>query len=297
MPQPFDATRRRTTIIDTDGGPDDLLAVLVALRSPELDVDLITTVSGNARSDVAAERIGAVAELAGGSAPPIVAGCDRPLSRQALRGVTPDSGDLQAVAVILDRVAAHSGAVTILTLGPLTNIATAIQRDRRAMTRVSELIVVGGTVLAPGNVTPYAEFNVFVDPEAAGIVLSSGIPIVLLPLDVTGQVIVPKERLKPSGSGLAGLVGDTLHQCVGAGKVDGWYVHDPLAVAVAIDPSFTDRTPARVDVELQSASSRGMTMLDTSRSAQSRLNVQLALHVDAPRFVKFFGDRILASSG
>jgi len=165
------------------------------------------------------------------------------------------------------------------------------------MTRVSELIVMGGTVLAPGNVTPYAEFNVFVDPEAAGIVLSSGIPIVLLPLDVTRQVILPRERLKPFGSVVPGLVGDTLHQCVGAGKFGGWHVHDPLAVGAAIDPSFTDRTPARVDVELHAASSRGMTMLDTSRSAQSRLNVQLALHVDAPRFVEFFADRILAPSG
>jgi purine nucleosidase len=162
------------------------------------------------------------------------------------------------------------------------------------MTRLAELIVMGGTVLAPGNVTPYAEFNVYVDPEAADIVLTSGIPIVMVGLDATRQVILPKESLSPGADAIAGFAGYTLQQCGGAtGKVDGWYLHDPLAVGVAIDPSFTDPVPSRVDVELRSASSRGMTTLDTSRSAKNRHNVLLALHVDAERFVDFFAGRVL----
>src|SRR5215510_3826840 len=269
------AARPRPVVIDTDPGIDDALALMLACRSPELCVELITTVAGNVSVPMATANARRVLALLALSAWPAVAqGLGRPLRRplytatafhhdDGLGGVTylrhPDGSPCypvpeqpavhrQAVQRLLQVVQRYGRDLTMIALGPLTNIARAIQLAPALMQQLGRLVIMGGAIGVPGNVSPVAEFNIFVDPHAADVVFRAGMPITLVPLDVTSQVRLTRDILQHASRGRAAPCADTVAPAgTGLGQVihhlmqqplhsqaEGMALHDPLAVAVTI---------------------------------------------------------------
>src|ERR1051326_1178405 len=202
----------RHIILDTDPGIDDALALFLALASPEVQLEAITTVSGNV--DVAFTTYNALTllELAGRTDIPVARGCDRPLIRQPFNAafVHGDNGlgGLQlpephiqplaehAIEVIIEKVMAAPKEITLVAIGPLTNIALALRQEPRIVEQVQEVVIMGGALLVPGNDTPEAEFNIYVDPQAAHIVLHAGWPIRLVSLDATTRTVLQREQIQ-----------------------------------------------------------------------------------------------------
>ena len=320
------AARPRPVVIDTDPGIDYALALMLALRSPELRVELITTVAGNVPVPMATANARRVLALLALSVWPAVAqGRGRPWRRplytatafhshDGLGGVShlrhPDGRPCypvpeqpavhrQAVQRLLQVVQRYGRDLTMIALGPLTNIARAIQLAPALMQQLGRLVIMGGAIGVSGNVSPVAEFNIFVDPHAADVVFRAGLPITLVPLDVTTQVRLTRDFLQDAGQGSAtplmsavhDLTQQTLHS-----QGEGMAMHDPLAVAVAIDPSLVTCTALPVCTETRGSHTIGMTVADRRpavywRSDMPRLEV--ALEVDTPRVLKFFATRVL----
>ncbi len=198
----------RKIIIDTDPGQDDAVAILLALASPELEVLALTAVAGNVPLPLTQRNARQIVELSGHQTP-VYAGCDAPLKRKlvtaeyvhgktGLDGIPLPDPTLplqpeHAVDYLIDTLRAHApGTITLCPLGPLTNIATAFQRAPDIIPRVAEIVLMGGGCFEGGNVTPAAEFNIYVDPEAADIVFKSGVPLVVMPLDVTHKALTSR---------------------------------------------------------------------------------------------------------
>src|SRR5919198_1326206 len=319
-------TQPRPVAIDTDPGIDDALALMLALRSPELRVELITTVAGNVPVPMAtanARRI--LALLAPPVWPAVAQGLGRPLRRplctatafhsnDGLGGVThlrhadgspcypvPEqpAAHPQAVQRLLHVVQRYGRDLTIIALGPLTNIARAIRRAPATMQQLGRLVIMGGAIGVPGNVSPVAEFNIFVDPHAADVVFRAGLPITLVPLDVTRQVRLTRDFLQHAGQGsttrLMSAVHDLTRQALRS-QDEGMAMHDPLAVAVAIDPSLVTCTSLPVCAETRGPHTLGMTVADRRPSACWRGDMprlEVALEVDTPRVLKLFATRVL----
>ena len=323
--------RAQAVAIDTDPGIDDALALILAFRSPELSVELITTVAGNVPVRQGTENARRLLTLiASGSTPPIAMGAARPLARRlytardvhgsdGLGGMSrlrDPSGDLRFPIAVpraerdaagrLVELARRCGAsLTVIALGPLTNIATAIRRDRKAMRGIRRLVVMGGAVRVPGNVTPCAEFNIFVDPDAAQEVMESGIPITLVPLDATRQVRLTRERLrrhlgrsrKPLATAMRALTRDLLSGSLGR---EGFPMHDPLAVASVIVPGLLRIEPFPMRVELRGADTLGMTLADRrgSMGAESGWHrIDVATGVDVRTALDLLAERVLEAGG
>jgi inosine-uridine nucleoside N-ribohydrolase len=323
----------RRVIIDTDGGVDDVLALLLAFRSHELHVEAVTTVHGVVPVDQATRNVLFLLDLLevpGSPERPIVAsGAATPPSKefitaQAVHGTdglgelsrftnrdgsrkyrdVPVPADLPRAAdtlcAILKR---YPGEVTIVTLGPLTNLARTLEADQEALRLAREIIIMGGALTIPGNVGPVAEFNIFVDPPAARAVMQSGIPITLVPLDVTERVFLSCAEIaafaKIMAEPVAGFLRDATdiicrHTDDTRGTA-GLFLHDPLAIGVAIDRTFVRTTRMHVDVETEGALTEGMTVADM-RQIKTHLkltpNMDVALDVDAPRFLTLFRERL-----
>jgi ribokinase len=195
----------------------------------------------------------------------------------------------------------HGSDLTMVALGPLTNVARAIQHAPDVMQRLGRLVIMGGAIGVPGNVSPTAEFNIFVDPHAAAIVLTSGLPITLVPLDVTRQVRLTREFLQqvirgpgtPLAQATRQMTRHLLHK-----QTQGMAMHDPLAVAVALDPSLVQLTTLPVSVETQGQQTLGMTVADRRDAtywSPSLPHIEVALEVDAPRVLELFAERVLSS--
>ncbi|GIX47576.1 MAG: hypothetical protein KatS3mg131_1787 [Candidatus Tectimicrobiota bacterium] len=317
----------RPVAIDTDPGVDDALALMLALRSPELRVELITTVAGNVPVTTAtANVLRLLALLAPARWPPVAQGAARPLryplhtaldvhGPDGLGGITAlrqDDGQpryplpsqprpsRQAVSRLVELVARYRGELTLIALGPLTNIARAIQRAPDTMRTLGQLVIMGGAIGVPGNVTPAAEFNVFVDPHAAEVVLGAGIPTLLVPLDVTRQVRLTHAFLERAGRGsrLAQAVRD-LTRALLRREPEGLPLHDPLAVAVALDPSLVCTQVLPLGVETRGQLTRGMTIADRRtppRRETALPQIRVALDVDAERALALFAARVLRPS-
>lgn len=320
----------RHVIIDTDPGVDDALALILALQSPELCVDAITTVSGNVDVELATQNTLTVLGLFPPERrPPVARGAGRPLVR-ALDTAAPVHGDdglggvsrlrtaagqpcypavsaahvyRDAVACLLDLIRRSPGELTLVALGPLTNLALAWRRDAHALRQLAEVVIMGGAVTVPGNVTPVAEFNIYVDPEAAQVVFASGVPITLIGLDVTERVRLTGEMIdqyvRPVGSPLSQFVMDcTAHAIEFSTRVErppGMAMHDPLAIGALIDPTIVHTAPLSVQVETKGELTTGMLVADR-RPLLSELkapaNVHVALEVDAARFLAMFLHRL-----
>ncbi len=318
-------------LIDTDPGIDDALAIVFALASPGVSVEAVSTVAGNVPVDQATSNaVRVLAEACAVPLPAIGQGAAAPLARPLVtaghvhgddglgnldRFVEPDGRPRyplpaspiemrDGVDLILETVDRFRGELVVVALGPLTNLAVALARDRRVLSQAGRIVVMGGAVSVPGNVTPAAEFNFYVDPEAAAAVFDSGLPLDLVPLDVTRQVVVDQadlaRRLAGRPSRLARFVADfTLHGFASGQGDEGIILHDPLAMGVALDPSLVGFESLHVEIECEGRAARGLSLADRRPlppHRRHRPNCRVAMTVDAPRFLDVFLDRLCLGS-
>lgn len=309
----------KPVLIDTDTGVDDALALILALRSPELSVKAITTVAGNIEVPKCTRNVQLILDLLQVQERPIVAqGAKRPMQRPLftapevhgddglgnISAILPPSRagkPARAVDVILECCRRYGPKLTIVAIGPLTNLALAWNSDPRTMRRVGRVITMGGAFRVPGNTGPVAEFNYFVDPDAAHLVLNSGLPVTVIPLDVTHQVVLMRKEMEYRAKRRASKVAMTILEFtrhymryhLKTHGFNGGYLHDPIAVAAAIDPSLLRTRTVHVDVETEGAHTRGMTVADFhQRRTLDRNTVNVALTIDRERFLRLFHERL-----
>ncbi len=301
MPQPI--------IIDTDPGIDDAVAILLALASPELEVQGLVAVAGNLPLAATATNARAIVELAGRPEIAVYAGCPRPIggnrvSAEHAHGAS-GLGDLvlpmpalparpeHGVWTLIDTLRrAAPRSITLCALGPLTNIATALVMAPEIAAGVAELVIMGGG--SHGNITPAAEFNIHADPQAAAIVFDSFLPITLVPLDVTEGVRSTEERVAPiralgtrAGDAAAGLLGPrrTLAQPPMA-------MHDPCVIAYLVAPELFQACPANVAIETQSPLTLGMTVIDRHGTSGHPPNARVIEAADADGIYRLLVERL-----
>lgn len=308
-----------SVILDTDPGVDDALAIMLALSSPEVDVLGVSVVSGNVSLDLGTENALKVLGLMGRTDVRVYRGADRPLVRDPVyadevhgwtglgQAVLPDPGTTSAgdgVAFLVETLSDRPGEVTLIAVGPLTNLALAEQQSPGVLQKARQVIVMGGAIREPGNVTPTAEFNFFADPEAARFVIRSGAQFVLVPLDATHQVMLSRELLEgqvaprgtPKARFLMDAVQDVLRYAEQTGGRQGVYLHDPLAVGLAISPALFEVEAMRVDVETAGELTAGQVVADlreVGRDRRSGYDVECVVGVDSDRFLRLFLERVL----
>jgi len=306
---------RRRVILDVDTGVDDALAIMLALRSPELEVLGITTVSGNVPVARCTANSLLVLDVLDAPPLPVVTGAGAPLARDpftaaevhgpdGLGGVTgkypiPSRQARQgAVDFLLETIGRFPGELTLVTTGPLTNIATAIRRDEKAMRRLQGVTVMGGAIRVPGNVGPTTEFNFAVDPEAAAIVLAAGLNLSLVPLDVTERIILTREAVEGAGDGrlqafIKEMTAATMVFHRDVEGFDGMFLHDPLAVGTVVDPSLVRGQAMAVAVERRGELTAGMAVADFRRRSNATPTAAVCQAVEVVRFMQLFADRVL----
>ena len=307
----------RKIIIDTDPGQDDAVAILLALASPEtLEVLGITCVAGNVPLDLTAKNARIVCELASRKDVRVFAGCDRPLRRslvtaEHVHGKTGLDGpdlpnptmtlqDQHAVDFIVDTLrAAPEGTVTLCPLGPLTNIATAMERAPDIIPRIAEIVLMGGAYFEVGNITPTAEFNIYVDPQAADIVFKSGAPLVVMPLDVTHKALVTKARndaFRALGTTAGVAVAEMTDFFERFDKEKygsaGAPLHDPCVTAYLIRPELFSGRYINVEIETQSELTMGMTVADWWGVSGRTPNATFIGDIDADGFFDLLTERL-----
>lgn len=305
----------RKIIIDTDPGQDDAVAILLALASPELEVLGITTVAGNVPLALTTRNAQLIVGLSGQTVP-IVAGRDRPLNRQLVTAeyvhgqtgldgidlgephvpVTPGDG----VDFIIDTLRREApGTVTLVPIGPLTNIAAAFARAPDIIPRVQQVVLMGGAYFEVGNVTPTAEFNIYVDPEAAAQVLNSGVDVVMMPLDVTHKALT-------SADWLAGLraLGTRAGEAVASWTdfferydrekygAEGAPLHDPCTIAYLIRPELFSGRRINVEIETEGRYTTGMTVADWWAVTGREPNALFIRDIDREGFFTLLTERI-----
>lgn len=307
-------------IIDSDAGVDDALAIILALKSPELSVEAITTVAGNVEVEKCTRNCLLLLELLEPKRPPIVAqGADKPLVEDLVTapGVHGNDGlgniasqysgsryqavPAEAADVILDLVRRYPQELTIVAIGPMTNLAIAVEKEPKVMKNVQEIIAMGGAFRVPGNTGPHAEFNMYVDPEAAQWVLDARLPLTLLPLDVTEQVILYRPEVSSLrnrgdwriGNFIAEMTHGYMRYHEETAGFFGGYLHDPLAIGVAIRRDFVRCRDLRIAVKANDDSRRGMTVVVPRRSEKKwQPNARVAQWVKRKEFLDFFRSRV-----
>lgn len=306
----------RKIIIDTDPGQDDAVAILLALGSPELELLGITCVAGNVPLPLTSKNARVVCELAGRPDVPVFAGCDRPLERKLVtaeyvHGKTGLDGiDLPAPTMALqDRHAVDflietlrrepAGAVTLCPLGPLTNVATALRRAPDIAPKIAEIVLMGGAYFEVGNTTPAAEFNIHVDPQAAEIVFKSGVPLVVMPLDVTHKALTTRARVEAFRN-----LGTTVGHAVASWTdfferfdmakygSEGAPLHDPCVIAYLLKPGLFSGRHINVEIETGSELTMGMTVADWWRVTDRAPNALFMGDLDADGFYTLLTERI-----
>ena len=306
----------RKIIIDTDPGQDDAVAILLALASPELEVLGITAVAGNVPLALTQRNARIVCELAGRPDVPVFAGCDAPLSRplvtaEHVHGKTGLDGpqlsdptmplqDDHAVDFIIETLRREApGTVTLCPLGPLTNVATAFRRAPDIIPRVQEIVLMGGAYFEVGNITPAAEFNIYVDPEAAAEVFAAGVPLVVMPLDVTHKVLTTQPRVdafRALGTEVGEMVAAWTNFFERFDKEKygsaGAPLHDPCVIAWLLQPDLFAGRHINVVVETTSALTLGMTVADWWRVTDRAPNALFIGEVDADGFFALLTDRL-----
>ena len=312
---------KKKIIIDCDVGIDDALALILAFHSLELEVLAVTGVNGNVSLEKVMKNIEKVLFLLHPSHRPFIArGAKRPLKGKSvyaeslhgenglggaeiyLKGeedwwkVFP--GSAEELIVTLARQ--HPGEITLIPIGPLTNIALALEKDLGGMKQVKEIVIMGGAVREKGNVTPYAEFNFFIDPLAAKMVLESGIPITLVPLDVTHQVRLTPEVMEKRIKTSSDLFSHFTIQATGYDSKlkqfprgrKAFYLHDPLAVGVVINPDLVRRERLSLLVETTAGEHYGQICEVPAEQALGDQKVDVCLGVDTEKFLELFLSRL-----
>lgn len=307
----------RRIIIDTDPGQDDAAAIMLALGSrEEIDVLGITTVAGNVPLALTSKNARIVCDFSNRKDVKVFAGCDRPLKRplvtaEYVHGATGLDGPelfepetpLQAqhgVDFIIETLRSEpAGTVTLCPLGALTNIATALTRAPDIAERIQEIVLMGGAYFEVGNITPAAEFNIYVDPDAAEIVFKSGVPIVMIPLDLTHKVLTLKarvNRIRALGTRPAVALADMLDfferfDVVKYGS-DGGPLHDPNVIAYLIRPELYQGRACNVEIELVSELTLGMTVVDWWQVTDRKHNALVLKDVDSDGFFDLLTERV-----
>lgn len=326
-------------VLDMDTGVDDALALVLAMNSPELEVVAVTTVAGNAPVEEctrncllllellaarapAAGRRGARAAPPAASAPIVARGAAAPLKKPLLTapevhgpdGLGGDLGSLPepllkpsplpAHEVLTSLAKTHPGELTLIATGPLTNVATALEHDRAAMEAYRRIVVMGGAFFVPGNTGPVAEFNFYVDPEAADAVMRSGLDITLVPLDATTRAPLMRQSLPaparepwPSAARPGRDLGAILHRALdyymryqrGESGLDGGYMHDPLAVTAVIEPSLVTASADSVNIVLE-GTDRGRAAL---RAPLAAGKAEVVFDVACEEVLALLGTRVL----
>lgn len=304
-------------IIDTDPGQDDAVAILLALGSPEeIEVLGITAVAGNVPLSLTESNARRVCELAGRPDVKVFAGCDRPMGRplvtaEHVHGETGLNGPVlpdptmplqeqHGVDFIIETLRNEpAGSVTLCPLGPLTNIATAFEKAPDIVEKVREIVLMGGAYFEVGNITPTAEFNIYVDPQAAKIVFGSGVPIVVMPLDVTHKALVTperNERFRNIGNRVGVAVAEMTDFFERFDKEkygsDGAPLHDPCVTAYLIKPELFKGRHINVEIETESELTMGMTVADWWRVSGREPNATFMRDIDADGFFALIAERI-----
>ena len=309
-------TQPQSLIIDTDPGQDDAVAILLALASPEIDLLGITTVAGNVPLALTQENARKICDLAGRTDMQVFAGLDRPLvrplvtaehvhGRTGLDGpVLPDPEtplqEQHAVDYIIDTLRREpAGSVTLAPIGPLSNIAMAMQRAPDIIPRIRQIILMGGAYFEVGNITPAAEFNIYVDPHAAKVVFASGVPVTMMPLDVTHKALTRTDRvaaLRTIGNRTGVAVAEMLEffERFDEAKYgsDGGPLHDPCTVAWMIAPDIFNGRPCNVEIETASPLTMGMTVVDWWQVSSRPHNALVIGDLDADRFFALITERL-----
>lgn len=303
-------------IIDTDPGQDDAVAILLALASDRLDVLGITAVAGNVPLALTEKNARKICELARKPGTRVYAGAKSPMERplvtaEYVHGKTGLDGPqlpepdmplqpLHGVDFIVETLLAEpAGEVTLCALGPLTNIGLALQQAPHIAERIGQIVLMGGGFFEGGNVTPAAEFNIYVDPEAAEMVFSSGIPIVMMPLDVTHKVLTTRERLDAIGR-LATPVSKAVVELLEFFErydehkygTDGGPLHDPTVIAWLLRPELFSGRYCNVEIETASPLTQGMTVIDWWQVTDRPHNALVIRDVDADGFFDLLSDHI-----
>jgi purine nucleosidase len=299
----------RGIIIDTDPGLDDAVAIMLALASPkELEVLGIVAVAGNLPLTQTERNARRVCELAGRADISVYAGCARPMLRPLataahIHGETARDRLLlpeptmalqtqHGVDFLIETLRiAEAGAITVCALGPLTNIAMALIKAPEVAGKVGELVIMGGACFELGNVTPAAEFNIHVDPHAAAIVIDSGIPITIMPLDVTHQLLTTAPRLAAlraldtrCGRAVAALLASFERRRRSKFGTRATALHDPSVIAYLLNPTLFHGREVNVAIETQSPLTMGMTVVDWWGVTGRKPNARLMTKVDANAF-------------
>lgn len=319
-------------IIDTDGGVDDALAIIMALNCEQIDLKAVTVVAGNVDVDQATNNVLRVIDIVQPQQPPIVAkGCAKPLVRQPFNAegihgsdglgelhqfknangrprypkLTVEATSDDAVDLLLKAAEEYGSELTIVAIGPLTNIATALQRDRHTLQKVGRIVIMGGAVQVPGNISSAAEFNFFVDPDAAQIVMESGIPLTLVGLDVAIKTPLSRQDVEDYAQKHPSAVTQFVADCTEIYMAfyrdhegfHGCYLHDPLALGIAIDPSLVSTKSVFMVVETEGKFTSGMSLADLRDRRDETTyppNVEACLDVDKERFLKLFYQKVFS---
>ena len=301
----------RKVLIDVDTGVDDALGILLAIHSDDVDVAAITTVNGNVSLETATLNTCKIVEMTGASHIPVVPGANQPLVRTSyfehrIHGADGIGGALAeftptkkpendyAADYMIELAKKSTQPLTFIMTGPLTNLAEALQKCPELPTYLDEVIFMGGVVDDIGNVTPVAEYNMYVDPEAARIVLEAGFKkLTQVGLDVTRKALLTEAHLQQLddtkyGEYIRQSTSDYMARYIERNGVKACAMHDPLAVAVAIQPALVTTQQLFVDIETSSRLCDGQTVCDFQGRLDQQPNVHVSLKVDADAFLNLF---------
>jgi purine nucleosidase len=310
------AIEKRAVIIDADPGQDDAIALLFALGSNQLDILGITTVAGNVPLDLTSKNARIILDWSNRKGIPVYAGAQKPLVRDlvtaedvhgktGLDGVTlhEPPGKLapgHAVDFIIRTLRQNPpGTITIGLLGPATNLALAMTKAPDIKSRIKEIVMMGGGRFYPGNITPVAEFNVYVDPDAANIVFQSGVPIVVLPLDVTHTALTTPDRVQKlrdignlNGDRIADILTSYSRHDMEKFGLEGGPLHDPCVIGYLLNPSLFDGKQVNVMVETKSDLTLGQTVVDWNAVTDRKPNALWITKVKADEFYALLTDTL-----
>lgn len=301
----MNAPAKRKIILDCDPGHDDAIAILLAAGHPSIELVGITTVAGNAEVEKTTINALKVCEIADILHVPVTKGAGQPLvrERETAPDIHGDSGmdgpllpmptktaeDGHAVDYIIRTLLESDGDITLVPVGPLTNIAMAIRKEPRILPKIQEIVIMGGGMF--GNKTPAAEFNIYVDAEAAKVVFESGVPITMMGLDLTHQALATPDicdRIGAVGNRVSGFIVELLQFFAGTYRdvfgFEGAPIHDACCVAYCIDPSAFECKLLRVDIETKGEFSYGMTVVDLLGVTGRKPNVKVALKLNQEKF-------------
>ena len=306
---------QKRIILDTDPGIDDSLAILLALASPEISLEGLSVVHGNSSTQQGTINALSVLELAKASHIPVYQGCDLPLVQPSL--LAPETHGEQGIGYaklsaplgqpkvqkgsdyLIEKIMSSPGEITLVAIGPLTNIALAIRQEPCIVENVKEVFIMGGAIRHEGNTTPLAEFNTYVDPHAAHIVYHSGMPITLTPLDVTYQCVFLKDdmnRLLKIDSPITKFIADATRFYMEFHdeyqSIEGCVINDPMTLALTFMPEICDYQELYVDVDLSGGVSMGNTFADFYKMTKKPANMKVALGVRPRDFMELFLERM-----